>query len=162
VVTTVIGAVLGLMISKWDTWRETAKRGDLRGEWLALSHGGDHDAVYDKIVISKSRGKLCLRNIGNPYGYSYEAFCVVESYNILHGSWRSLRTGSALTGRVLMMVDPQGTSILGAYTGKNNEGRDLLLIWTLARDADSLKEAADRARTSVLLFKTPTSPILGP
>lgn len=153
VVTTIFGAILGLIVTRWDSWRETSKRGDLRGEWLAISHGGDHDLVKDKVIISKKRGKLHIRNGGNDFGYAYESFCSIEAGNILHGTWRSLREGSSVGGRVLMIVNPQGTTISGVYTGENSEGTNLILAWVMGRSEEDLCAATRKLQQ---FFKFPT------
>jgi hypothetical protein len=137
----VVGALLGWVLMRWDNWRQTAKRSDLRGEWLALSHGGDQTTVRDKVTISKKCGKLHLVNHGNDASYAYEAFCCVDANNILQGTWRSTRPGSTACGRVLMIVNPQGTSISGVYTGKDVRGTDLILAWVLARTDSDLSAA---------------------
>jgi hypothetical protein len=155
IVTTIVGAILGQAVSRWDSWRQTSSRGDLRGEWLAISHAGDHTSVRDKIMIEKKWGKLHFTNEGNDFGYRYEAYCTVELSNVLSGTWRSLRPGSASGGRVLMIVSPQGTSISGVYSGKTDDGRDVILGWVLARDADELEKAVQRSGHSFEFPKLP-------
>jgi hypothetical protein len=151
IATTILGALLGLVVTRWDSWRETAKRSDLRGDWWAVSHGGDQDLVNDKVSITKKRGKLYIKNEGNEFAYSYEAHCLVEAANILHGTWRSTRPGATVAGRVLMIVNAQGTMISGVYTGKDKEGRDLILGWALSRNESSLVEAVAAVRSLVQL-----------
>jgi hypothetical protein len=107
-----------------------------------MSHGGDHEVVIDKIIISRKRGKLRIINVGNEYGYSYEAYCVMSMSNILSGQWHSLRKGSALKGKLLMVVNPQGTAISGFYSGKKSDGTDLLLGWVIARTTIDLNATA--------------------
>ena len=143
-ITMILGAVLGQGISRWDSWRQTSSRGDLRGNWLAISHAGDHAIVRDKIIIGKKWGKLHLKNKGNEFGYLYESYCRIEQTNILTGTWRSLRPGSVSCGSVLMIVNPQATSISGVYSGKTADGCDVILGWVLARNAAELEKAVER------------------
>lgn len=146
--------VVGIYLSKLDGWYETRKRGDLRGRWLSVSHGGDHKCVQDEVTISHRRGKLHLRNKGNESGYVYEAFCSVRTDTTLVGTWRSLRKGANIRGDVLLVIDPQGTSIAGVYTGKDIEGRNRILPWILARDAGALEEALKRANSIIEKLET--------
>lgn len=140
VATTIVGAYIGLFIGKYDSWIETKKRGDLRGEWFAVSHGADESFVKDKITVIRKRGKLYFKNVGNDFGYSYEAYCSVEANNVLTGTWRSLRIGASIVGRVTMIVNPQGDTITGIYTGKNTLGNDLFMAWQLTRQEKALEE----------------------
>ena len=71
IVTTILGVVLGEIVSRWDSWRQTGARGDLRGDWLSISHAGDQSVVKDKITIGKKFGKLHIVNEGNEFGYQY-------------------------------------------------------------------------------------------
>ena len=157
IVTTILGVLLGEIVSRWDSWRQTAARGDLRGDWLSISHAGDQSVVKDKITIGKKFGKLHIVNEGNEFGYQYEAHCTIEAQNILTGTWRSLRPGSNSGGRVLMIVSPQGTSIAGVYSGKTADGRDVILGWVLARDAQTLEAATERLGASAEFPRLPRS-----
>lgn len=148
IATTILGTILGVIATRWDSWRQTSSRGDLRGEWLSISHAADHEAVRDKVIISKKWGKLYLKNVGNEYGYSYEAYCTIEFANVVTGTWRSLREGSGNKGRILMIVNPQATSIIGVYSGKSVDGRDFILGWALAREPEELGRALKRLEKS--------------
>ena len=146
IVTTILGAVLGVLASRWDSWRQTVGRGDLRGDWLSLSHGGDHEIVKDTINVSRKRGKLYFKNGGNEYGYLYNCHCSIESHNIVTGTWRSLRQGASARGRVLLVANAQGTAMHGVYSGKTSDGKDVILGWVLTRTPDELDQAAKRLK----------------
>jgi hypothetical protein len=151
----ITGTFFGLYVSRWDSWREIAGRGDLTGEWLSVSHSGDQEVVTDKITIAKARGKLRFTNAGNDYGYRYECHCSLALTNILFGQWHSTRPGSAAKGRVLMVVNTQGTTISGFYSGQNANGTDLLLGWVMARTQPELDFALSRLPVVVGLPKQP-------
>ena len=153
----VFGAAVGQVVARWDSWQQTASRGDLRGRWYSASSGADGEIVLDEISITKRAGKLYLKNSGNQSGYLYDCHCTVEAPNILKGVWRSLRPGSSLQGSLLLRISPQATRITGFYTGKREDGSDAHFGWVLAREQDDLPLACDALKANSLIPELPVS-----
>ncbi|MGZ3305393.1 MAG: hypothetical protein ACXU8U_05990 [Asticcacaulis sp.] len=151
--TTLLGVILSQIVARWDSWHQIANRSDLRGEWLSASFAVGHNIVYDTVTISKKWGKLYLKNKENSYGYMYDASCIVENNNILSGAWRSTRRGSITKGRMIMIVDPQGTSMFGVFSGKAKDTKDVILGWAMARDHKELDLAVQAMKKSIVAYK---------
>src|SRR6266481_1595623 len=147
--TTLLGVVLSQIVSRWDSWYQTIRRSDLRGEWLAFDCYDDHDFFVEKVTISRKRGRLHIRNYENKAGQLYEANCTVEEPGILTGRWRSTRPGAITSGRILLVISPQATSLTGVYSGHLHDGRQVLCFWILGRDEESLRRATKTARTTI-------------
>jgi hypothetical protein len=147
--TTILGVVLSQIASHWESWYQTASRSDLRGEWLALDFFDEKDFFVEKITISRKYGKLYIKNHGNKVGQMFEAYCTVEEPGVLTGTWRSLRPGATVKGRILLFINPHATSLSGVYSGKSDDGRDFLFCWILARDEESLRKAAVSLNTTL-------------
>jgi hypothetical protein len=126
--TTALGAVLSPIVSHWDSWYQTATRSDLRGKWLALDCFDENDFFIEEVTISRKFGKLYIRNHANKMGQLYDAYCTVEEPGILTGTWRSTRPGAITKGRILLIVNPQATSLTGVYSGHSDDGRHFLFF----------------------------------
>jgi hypothetical protein len=147
--TTVLGVVLSQMVSRWDSWYQTIRRSDLRGEWLALDCYDYNDSFVEKVTISRKLGRLHIRNYENKAGQIYEAHCSVEEPGILTGRWRSTRPGAITSGRILLVISPQATSLTGVYSGHFHDGRHVLCFWILGRNEESLRRAIKTASTTI-------------
>ena len=146
IATTILGIALSQIVQHWESWYQTACRSDLRGEWIALDCYDHNDFFLERVTISRKRGRLYIRNYGaNKTGQLYEAYCTVEDHGVLTGTWRSLRPGATNKGRILVIINPQATILTGVYSGKSDDGRELLFYWVLARDKESLQKAATQS-----------------
>jgi hypothetical protein len=157
IITTIFGALLGLIVTRLDSYLEVRQRSDLKGEWLSISDAGEHDNVRDRVVIAIRRGKLYLKNTEKPYGYEYEAFCRVKDSRIVAGEWRSIRSGASARGALLLQISPQGTTLYGVYSGVHSDGRNLLLGWVLGRNEEALQLGIQTLRTNTMLMHSSQS-----
>lgn len=147
---TVMGAILGQLLAKFDIWRQTSGRGDLCGRWFSASHAGDKRLVFDEISVKKRFGKFYIKNKGNDFGYDFECFCVVENINTIAGHWRSIRPGSTARGNVLLLVNPQGDLLMGCYSGQDDSGSHFLFGWVMARDSNTLQGNLHKLKNKII------------
>jgi hypothetical protein len=147
----IVGAIFGQIVSRWDNWRETKGRSDLRGVWFSASHAGDGRLVFDLIDIKNSYGKFYFKNKGNDFGYDFDGWCIVENSNTISGNWRSLRAGSTAKGNILLLINPQGNLISGCYSGQDENGANFLFGWVMAKNEELLKTNLDKLSQKIIL-----------
>ncbi len=142
ILVTLLGAVVGALLSFWLPYIERARKNrahlNLVGTWKSsYLIENTADWVNEDLEISFKRSRFHLRSTGNPRGDFYEATATLNEGE-LTGNWRSKNGRNR--GSLLLAIRPQHGLLYGYYTGAQDNGGRVFAAWVLGKIDDDIKQ----------------------
>ena len=132
---TVIGPVL------WRT-RRTRRRRDIFQTWQSAYEDLDECKwQYEEVILSNSWRGVRVANQKSSSGNTYHGRIEFVEGVFLVGNWESTLAAGNSHGASMLVLDPDGKTMVGYWAGQDATGANRIARWVLAREKSDLERA---------------------